>query len=97
MILLYIVIFILIAVIATVFASYAGIRVVGIKVSLSNAIKLTIVLLVIQAVATLPSYLIGDNPVTIIVWLGGLVGSFIAWHKFLDRYYGVTIGKSLGA
>jgi len=97
MILLYIVLFILVTVIAMVFSYYVGLRAVGIKASLSNAFKLTIVLLVLQALATLLSYLLGDNPITVIVWLGWLVGAFIAWHKLLNRYYRVGIGKSLGA
>lgn len=97
MILLYIVLFILIATIAMVFSYYVGLRAVGIKASLSNAFKLTIVLLVLDALATLLSYLLGDNPITIIVWLGWLIGAFIAWHKLLNHYYRVGIGKSLGA
>ena len=97
MILLYILLFILVAVIAMVFSYYVGLRAVGVKASLSNAFKLTVVLLLLQGLATLLSYLLGDNPVTIIVWLGWLVGAFIAWHKLLNRYYRVGIGKSLGA
>lgn len=97
MILLYIVLFILIALVAKVFAYYVGLRAVGVKASLPNAFKLTIVLLLLHALATLIGYLLGDNPLIIIVWLVWLVGAFIAWHKLFNRYYKVGFGKSLGA
>lgn len=97
MILLYVLLFILVAVIAMVLSYYIGLRAVGVKATLANAFKLAIVLLLFQGVAMFLSYLLGDNPVTIIVWLGWLIGAFMAWHKLLNRYYRVGIGKSLGA
>ena len=97
MIPLYIILFVLIAVIAMVFSYFVGLRTVGIKASLSNVFKLTIVLLVLQGLATFLSYLIGNNPAAIIIGLSWLIGAFIAWHKLLNRYYHVNIGKSLGA
>ena len=97
MILLYVSIFILVAVLAMAISYYVGLRAVGIKASLANAFKLTIVLLALQALATLLSYLLGENPLTILVWLLWLIGAFVVWYKFLNRYYKASFGKSLGA
>lgn len=97
MILLYAVLFILIVLVATVFSYYVGLRAVGVKAGVANVFKLAILLLALQVLATTLSYLLGDSPVTIIVTLGWFVGAFIAWHKLLNRYHSVNIGKSLGA
>jgi signal peptidase I len=98
MITLYISLVILVLVFAMASSNWVSLRAVSIKVTFFKALQLTLVLVVLQAVAGLLSYVLGDNPLSLLVWITWLVGAFIVWHKLLNRYYApVSIGRSLGA
>ena len=98
MIVLYIAPLILVLIFAMALSYWAGLRAVSIKATFAKALQITLLLIVLQTVAGLLSYLLGENPLSLLVWITWLVGAFIVWHKLLNRYYApVGIGKSLGA
>lgn len=97
MIFAYIALFILLLLIATVLSYWAGLKLVGVKAVLTTVLKITLALIALQLLLVLLGYQVEQGVLRGALWFAGLIGGFLLWHKLLNRYHQVGIGKSLGA
>lgn len=77
------------------FSFFVSLRAVRIKTTSTQTLRVTALILLLQAIAFALSYFLVSKVMITAIWIAWLIGSFVLWQRLLGRDLHIGFGKSL--